>query len=505
MTQEIEKNDVILEAKGICKYFPGVKALQNVSVTFRKGEVHVLIGENGAGKSTLMKIIDGIYHADEGELVLRGETVKINNPKQATLNGISMIHQELSPVMEMTIAENIFLGKEPKGTGGMIDFSRMNKDSKELLERVGMKDVSPSVKMKRLSTSQMQMVEIAKALSYNSDIIIMDEPTSSITEKEVENLFSIIRKLKEEGRCIVYISHKMKELFEIGDVITVFRDGLHVGDYSVDEVDEPKLIKLMVDRDLAEIYPKRHNQPGEVALKVEDATQNGVFEHVSFEAHRGEILGFAGLMGAGRTEVMNAIFGVTKLTSGSIYINGKKIPKQTPRILKMEGLGYVTEDRKGSGLVLGMDVADNIILASLDRLSNKAGMVNSSQARKDSVGFKEKLQIKTPSLKQKVGQLSGGNQQKVVLAKWLMQNPDIIVFDEPTRGIDVGAKSEIYKLVANLAEQGKAVIFISSELPEILGMCDRILVMSEGHVTGIIPGEGATQEQLLELAAKEVK
>lgn len=504
MAADSRNNEVILEAKGISKFFPGVKALQNVNVTFRRGEVHVLIGENGAGKSTLMKILDGIYKADEGEILLHGKKVTIANPKQATLYGISMIHQELSPVLDMTIAENIFLGKEPKKGIGIVDFAKMNSLSDELLKEVGMRNVSSSTKMKALSTSQMQMVEIAKALSYNSEIIIMDEPTSSITESEVENLFGIIRKLKAEGRCIVYISHKMSELFEIGDVITVFRDGLHVGDYPVSEVDEPKLIKLMVDRDLTEIYPVKNNVPGETILKVENLKQEGVFENISFEARRGEILGFAGLMGAGRTEIMNAIFGVTKLTSGTITVNGKVIPKQTPKIMKRAGLGYVTEDRKGNGLVLGMDVGDNIILASLDQLSDNFGCINHRKARENSVKYKDALNIKTPSLEQKAGNLSGGNQQKIVLAKWLMQNPDVIVFDEPTRGIDVGAKTEIYKLIAKLAEEGKSIIFISSEMPEILGMCDRIIIMSGGRISGEISAAEASQERILEYAAAEL-
>lgn len=499
-----KQDEIILEAKGISKFFPGVKALQNINVQFRRGEVHVLIGENGAGKSTLMKIIDGIYHPDEGELILRGKKADITNPKHAMTEGIAMIHQELSPVLDMTIAENIFLGKEPIA-GGFINYANMNAEAKKLLEEVGMGNIEPTVKMKRLSTSQMQMVEIAKALSYNAELIIMDEPTSSITEAEVANLFGIIRKLKSEGKCIVYISHKMDELFEIGDVITVFRDGLHVGTFDISEVDEPKLIKLMVDRDLTEIYPKRHNVPGEVIMKVENLCQEGVFHDISFEVHKGEILGFAGLMGAGRTEVMNAIFGITKLDGGKITIKGEEIPKQTPSIMKSKGLGYVTEDRKGTGLILGMDVADNIILASLDRLSNSLSFVNTKSARKECNEYKDALSIKTPSLSQKAGNLSGGNQQKIVLAKWLMQNPDIIVFDEPTRGIDVGAKSEIYKLTAKLAEEGKAIIFISSELPEILGMCDRIIVMSEGSISGELSCREATQERILTLAAAEVK
>lgn len=504
MGEDSRQNEIVLEAKCISKSFPGVKALQNVSVTFRRGEVHVLIGENGAGKSTLMKIIDGIYRADEGEIILRGKKTEITSPKQAMTDGIAMIHQELSPVLDMTIAENIFLGKEPK-KGAFIDIARMNAESKALLEEVGMTGISPAVNMRQLSTSQMQMVEIAKALSYQADLIIMDEPTSSITESEVDNLFEIIRKLKADGKCIVYISHKMEELFKIGDVITVFRDGMHVGDFGVEDVDEPKLIKLMVDRDLTEIYPKRHNVPGEVVMKAENLNQAGVFENISFEVRKGEILGFAGLMGAGRTEVMNAVFGVTKLTGGEITIGGRKIPRQSPKIMKAAGLGYVTEDRKGSGLVLGMDVGDNIILASLDRLSNKASFINARAARKECMQYKDALSIKTPSLTQKAGNLSGGNQQKIVLAKWLMQSPEIIVFDEPTRGIDVGAKAEIYRLIAKLAEEGKAIIFISSELPEILGMSDRILVMSDGKISGELSSEEATQEKILTLAAAEVK
>ena len=504
MAENATQNDIILEARNVSKFFPGVKALQNVNITLRKGEVHVLIGENGAGKSTLMKIIYGIYKADEGEIILRGEKTVIENPKMAAAKGISMIHQELSPVLEMTIAENIFLGKEPTLGSGMVNFMEMNRRAKEYLEEVGMGNVSPATPMKRLSTSQMQMVEIAKALSYNSEIIIMDEPTSSITESEVENLFDIIRKLKSEGRCIIYISHKMSELFEIGDVITVFRDGLQVGDFPIEEVDEAKLIRLMVDREMDEIYPTRRNVPGEVALKVEHLTQEGVFSDVSFEARKGEILGFAGLIGAGRTEVMNAIFGIAKKTSGTISINGKVIPKQTPAIMKKEGLGYVTEDRKGSGLVLGMTVRNNIILASLDRLSDKFGLVHDKAALKECESFKEALNIKTPSMEAFAGSLSGGNQQKIVLAKWLMQSPDIIVFDEPTRGIDVGAKTEIYKLIEQLAVEGKAIIFISSELPEILGMCDRILIMSEGKLTGELSSEEADQEKILAYATAEM-
>lgn len=497
----VERNNVILEAKGISKSFPGVQALQNVNFRLVSGKVHVLMGENGAGKSTLMKIIAGIYEADEGEVFLHGKKVVFSRPKQALINGIAMIHQELSPILDMSITENLFLGKEIV-KNGILDYRQMNERSAELLERVGL-NLPPTTLMKRLSTAQQQMVEIAKALSFDSEIIIMDEPTASITSREVEKLFAITRKLKEEGRCIVYISHKMEEIFQIADEITVFRDGCHVGTYHVNEIDEAGLVKLMVDRDLSQIYPKRHNIPREVILEVENLTQEGVIDHVSFQVRRGEILGFAGLMGAGRTETMNAMFGLTGPLEGKIRIENREIDRPTPKKMIEAGIGYVTEDRKGSGLVLDMSVRDNIILASLSKFS-RLGKVNFKKANERSNEFKERLKIKTPSMEQLAKNLSGGNQQKIVLAKWLMQNPDIIIFDEPTRGIDVGAKAEIYRLIASLAEEGKAVIFISSEMPEVLGMCDRIVIMSEGVKKGELSRAEATQEKILSMAADVV-
>lgn len=497
----MERNNVILEAKGISKSFPGVQALQNVNFRLVSGKVHVLMGENGAGKSTLMKIIAGIYEADEGEVFLHGKKVVFSRPKQALINGIAMIHQELSPILDMSITENLFLGKEIV-KNGILDYRQMNERSAELLERVGL-NLPPTTLMKRLSTAQQQMVEIAKALSFDSEIIIMDEPTASITSREVEKLFAITRKLKEEGRCIVYISHKMEEIFQIADEITVFRDGCHVGTYHVNEIDEAGLVKLMVDRDLSQIYPKRHNIPREVILEVENLTQEGVIDHVSFQVRRGEILGFAGLMGAGRTETMNAMFGLTGPLEGKIRIENREIDRPTPKKMIEAGIGYVTEDRKGSGLVLDMSVRDNIILASLSKFS-RLGKVNFKKANERSNEFKERLKIKTPSMEQLAKNLSGGNQQKIVLAKWLMQNPDIIIFDEPTRGIDVGAKAEIYRLIASLAEEGKAVIFISSEMPEVLGMCDRIVIMSEGVKKGELSRAEATQEKILSMAADVV-
>lgn len=490
---------VVLEVKNVTKRFPGVLALSNVNFRLVKGKVHALMGENGAGKSTLMKIIAGIYQADEGEVFLHDKKVLFNTPKQALMHGISMIHQELSPIMDMTIAENLFLGKE-FCKGKFVDYKRMNSEATALMERVGM-DLPPTMLMKELTVSQMQMVEIAKALAYDAEIIIMDEPSATITEREIGNLFRIIEDLKADGRCIVYITHKMDEVFKIADEITVFRDGQYIGTYDADEIDENQLVIKMVNRELTEIYPTRKNQPGEEILKVEGLSQKGVFENISFTLRRGEILGFSGLMGSGRTEVMNAIFGITQPTSGSIYIKGEKIEKPNPRKVISKGIGYVTEDRKGNGLVLDMSVYDNTVLPSLDKLSGKIGFVNKQKAMKVSEEYREKLAIKTPSMQQTVKQLSGGNQQKIVLAKWLLQNPDVIIFDEPTRGIDVGAKTEIYKLVAKLAEEGKAIIFISSEMPEILGMSDRVIVFYEGKQTGELSKEEATQERIMMYAS----
>ena len=482
---------VVLEVKNVTKRFPGVLALSNVDFRLVKGKVHALMGENGAGKSTLMKVIAGIYQADEGDIFLHGEKVAFHTPKQALLHGISMIHQELSPILDMTIAENLFLGKE-FCKGRFVDYKKMNSEATALLERVGV-ELSPTMLMKELTVSQMQMIEIAKALAYDAEIIIMDEPSATITEREISNLFRIIEGLKADGRCIVYITHKMDEVFKIADEITVFRDGEYIGTYDADDIDENQLVVKMVNRELTEIYPEKHNQLGDEILRVEELSQKGVFENISFTLRKGEILGFSGLMGSGRTEVMNAIFGIAQPTSGAIYINGEKIEKTNPRKVISKGIGYVTEDRKGNGLVLDMSVYDNIVLPSLDKLSNKFGVVSKKKALKISEEYREKLAIKTPSMQQMVKQLSGGNQQKIVLAKWLLQNPDIIIFDEPTRGIDVGAKTEIYKLVAKLAEDGKGIIFISSEMPEILGMSDRVIIFYEGRQTGELAREEATQ------------
>jgi len=499
--EEVNKsqNDVVLEATGITKQFPGVKALSNVDFSLRKGQVHALMGENGAGKSTLMKIITGIYQPDEGEICLRGEKVVFQTPKHALKHKIAMIHQELSPIMDMTVAENVFLGKEFL-KGKFIDYRKMNEEAAQLLHKVGM-NLPPGILMKHLTVSQMQMVEIAKAISYDAEIIIMDEPSATITEREVENLFAIIESLKSEGRCIVYITHKMDEVFKIADVITVLRDGRYIGTYEAGSIGENQLVVKMVDRELAEIYPKREKHLGEVILKLEGFSQEGVFEDISFALRKGEILGFSGLIGSGRTEIMNALFGITQSTSGSIYINGEKMEKPTPHKMISQGIGYVTEDRKGNGLVLDMSVYDNIILPSLSKFSSGIGWINRRKSWMVSEDYRTRLNIKTPSLMQSAKQLSGGNQQKIVLAKWLILNPDILIFDEPTRGIDVGAKAEIYKLVAKLADEGKAIIFISSEMPEIMGMSDRVLVFYEGQKKGELAREEATQERIMMYAS----
>lgn len=489
----------ILEMKNIVKQFPGVLALNNVDFRLVPGKVHALMGENGAGKSTLMKIIAGIYQADEGQIFLNGKEVRFDSPRRALDSGIAMIHQELSSIMGLTVMENIFLGKEYRKKSGIIDYKKMANETKALLSRIGV-NIAPNMLMSKLSVSQMQMVEITKALSYDSKIIIMDEPSSTITTREVEQLFGIIKTLRDEGHCIVYITHKMDEVFEIADEITVFRDGSYIGTYDAKDIDDSELIRLMVNRDLNEIFPKRNNVCGEVCMQVRDFSQEGVFEPISFDLHKSEILGFAGLMGAGRTELMNAMFGITKPTSGTITINGHTVHKPTPTKMISLGMGYVTEDRKGSGILPDMSVSDNMAITSFRRTSNKFGVVDSRLIEKNCKEFCGKLEIKTPSMLQLIKHLSGGNQQKVVLAKWLMVEPNIIVLDEPTRGIDVGAKTEIYRIIAKLAEEGKAIIFISSEMPEILGMCDRIIVLNEGKMSGETQACTATQESLLTFA-----
>lgn len=489
--------EYLLEMRNITKSFSGVRALKGVDFRLKAGSVHALMGENGAGKSTLMKILSGNYHCDDGEIILKGRKVKIDRPTKALHMGISMIYQELTPVPEMMVAENIFLGREPVKMG-LLDYKELFRQTKELLDHIGI-DLDPAAKMKDLKVSDMQLVEIAKAVSYNSDIIIMDEPTSAITDREVEKLFTVIRELKGRGKGIIYISHKMDEVFKIADTITVFRDGQYIGTKSSEETNSREIISMMVGRELKDIFPKSMHKTGEVMLSVRNFSQKGKFHNVSFDVHKGEVLGIAGLMGSGRTEVMEALFGITKADSGEIYIEGSKVSIKSPVDAIRHGIAFVTEDRKLEGLVLPASVKHNITVASLKKVSGKYFIKNREERSVVDLYIKS-LSIKTPSRDQIVQSLSGGNQQKVVIAKWLMTKPKILILDEPTRGIDVGAKTEIYKLMNKFASEGYAIIMISSELPEILGMSDRILVFHDRSVAGELSREEATQERIMEFA-----
>ncbi len=498
----MEQNDYLLEIRKVSKSFPGVKALKSVDLRVRKGTVHALMGENGAGKSTLMKILIGIHTPDEGEVFFKGKQVHFRSTQDALDMGISMIHQELNPVPYMTVAENIFLGREPRRFSNLlIDFPKMNDNAKKLLSELEIK-IDPKSNMVDLSVGQTQMIEIAKAISYNSDLIIMDEPTSAITESEVAHLFRIINKLRDNGVAIIFITHKMDEVFKITDDISVFRDGEFIGECFTKDINKETLIQMMVGREINQLFPKQPADIGEVVLSVDKLTQRGVFHDVSFELRKGEILGFAGLIGSGRTEVLECLFGVTQKTSGSVTLNGEPITIRSPRDAIDNGISLLTEDRKLSGLYLILSVLDNIAMANMKEYE-KVGLLDKSAIRKDGFHSKELLKIKTPTLEQLIVNLSGGNQQKVLVARWLLINPDILILDEPTRGIDVGAKSEIHRLMSGLAQQGKSIIMVSSELPEVLGMSDRIIVMHEGKKSGELSRAEATQEKILHLATGE--
>ena len=490
--------EVILRMQGIRKTFPGVVALDNVNLDVRSGTVHSLMGENGAGKSTLMKCLIGMYTPDEGTVELAGDIVRFKDTKDGLEHGISMIHQELSPVPEMMVAENIWLGREPRGRLGLLSPAAMFRKTRELFDEWKI-DIDPRARMKDLTVSKQQMVEIAKAISYDAKIIIMDEPTSAIPEREVAHLHGMIKRLTDFGVAIIYITHKMDEVFRISDDITVFRDGKHVGSYPAKELDRDKLIKLMVGRELTDLFPKEEAEIGEVVLSVQGLNRGAVVKDVSFELHRGEILGLAGLMGAGRTEVLETIFGIEKADSGEVVLNGKALRIKQPSDAIRAGMALLTEDRKLNGIMGVLSVRDNITAAALPRYSPR-GVLHVGEMRKDSEDQREKLRIKTPSLSQLIKNLSGGNQQKALISRWLLTVPDVLMIDEPTRGIDVGAKSEIHRLMSMLAQEGKAIIMVSSELPEVLGMSDRILVMHEGRISGELSREEANQESVMHLA-----
>lgn len=490
-------DETILEMRNIRKEFPGVLALDNACIEVKKGEVHILTGENGAGKSTLMKILAGAYKKDSGEIILRGKRVEILSPKHAQDLGISMIYQELNLVPYLTVAENIFLGREPVSQKApfQIDWQQMYKKTKYVLESLHI-DINPMAIVKELGIAKQQMVEIAKALSLNSDIIIMDEPTAALTKQEIENLFEIIKRIKNEGVSIIYISHRLEEYAEIGDRVTVMRDGKTIATLNVKDTNIEELIRLMVGRELKEKYPKISILIGEEIFKVKNLERKGVLKNISFSVREGEIVGIAGLVGAGRTELARAIFGADKIDKGEIYVEGKKVNISKPKDAINCGIALVPEDRKGQGLVLSMSVAHNITLATLDKFAGFQ-KINLSKELATVKEFIQKLKVKTPHYNQKVMYLSGGNQQKVVLAKWLLANSKVFILDEPTRGIDVGGKLEVYLLINELAKNGAGVILISSELPEILGMCDRILVMCRGEIVAELSREEATQEKIL--------
>lgn len=488
----------LLRMSGIQKSFGTNKVLDNVQFDLFSGEVHALIGENGAGKSTLMKILMGIYGADEGNVEIDGKPAKFTSPSQALEAGIAMIHQELNPILDMSVAENIFTGKEIK-KHGFVDKTAQEKEAKKYLEMLGV-HISPSTLMRKLSVSEIQMVEIAKTLSWGARIIIMDEPTSAITESEVEKLFENIRMMTGKGIGIIYISHKMDELFEISDRITVLRDGTYISTSNTKEITPQELIRQMVGRDITEIYPEHRSKIGEKILTVENASRKGEFKDISFELHRGEKLGIAGLMGAGRTELVMALFGATKLDSGKVCIEGKEVHIKSPKHAIAHKIALVSEDRKFYGLNLIGSVRDNIVSIVEGKISHM-GFFDWKKADGLSDEMISKLRIKVANPRQMVKNLSGGNQQKVVLAKWLLDDPDIIIFDEPTRGIDVGAKAEIYRIIEELACEGKAIIIISSEMPELIGLSHRMIVLHEGEKTGELGGNEMTQERIMTLAS----
>lgn len=490
--------EVILRMRDIRKTFPGVVALDGVQLDVRSGTVHSLMGENGAGKSTLMKCLIGMYTPDAGTVELAGDVVSFKDTKDGLEHGISMIHQELSPVPEMMVAENIWLGREQRGRFGLLDPKLIIRKTQELFDEWDMK-IDPRAKMKDLTVARQQMVEIAKAISYDAKIIIMDEPTSAIPEREVDHLHRMIKRLTDFGVAIVYITHKMDEVFKISDDVTVFRDGKHVVSLPAKELDRDKLIQLMVGRELTSLFPKLEAEIGEVLLSVRHLNRGKLVRDVSFEVRRGEILGFAGLMGAGRTEVLESIFGIAPAESGEIFVEGRQLRIREPREAIAAGIGMLTEDRKLNGIMGVLSVRDNITIAALPKYSPK-GFLRMAEIKKDSEAQRQALRIKTPTLEQLIRNLSGGNQQKALIARWLLTVPEILMIDEPTRGIDVGAKSEIHRLMSQLAQQGKAIIMVSSELPEILGMSDRVIVMHEGRISGELSRAEANQESIMQLA-----
>ena len=488
--------DIILDIRGLTKEFPGVRALDDVSMQVRRGSIHALIGENGAGKSTLIKILTGVYQATSGEFWFNGKKVRVERPLDAQRLGLSVVHQEIKLVETLSIAENIFLGR-PQCKSGLINWGAMRREARKMVEDLNI-HLDVDTEVSQLSIAQKQIVEICKALSFNAELIIMDEPSATLTENELDCLFDIIARLRSRGITVIYISHRMEEIFKVADTVSVLRDGRHIRTMRVEDVDRSQLISLMVGREIGNEYPKLPAQIGEVVLRAEHL-QNKRVHDVSFEVRRGEILGFAGLVGAGRTETARAVFAADQLTSGKLYIGGQEVRMQSVRDAIRHRIALIPEDRKEQGLVLGMSIKQNISMVNLDNVCER-GLLSGKKEQQLAVEMIEKLSIATPSEEKETRLLSGGNQQKVVLAKWLAVDSDIIILDEPTRGIDVGAKTEIYRLIGMLAQQGKAVIMISSDMPELIGVCDRICVMREGTISGVVDRENFSQEAILDLA-----
>jgi inositol transport system ATP-binding protein len=493
------EHKVLLTANQIRKAFPGVVALDNVSLSIRAGAVHALMGENGAGKSTMMKILAGAYVADSGTLTLRGKTLNLKTPRDALDVGIAMIHQELNLLADMTVAENIWIGREPRNRLGLVNHSRLNEQTAELMARLRI-DIDPECLLGDLSIANRQMVEIAKAVSYNSDVLIMDEPTSAITDKEVARLFAIIDALRRDGKAIIYITHKMDEVFKIADDISIFRDGKHIVSGPASTFTPNSLIAAMVGRELSQLFPKEEAQIGDVAVAVKGLSRKGKFHDVSFNVRYGEILGFAGLMGSGRTEVVESLFGVDPADKGEITLHGQTLRIRSPKDAIAQGMALLTEDRKKSGLFLMLSVGANMEITAMNQHA-PAGFVRQGVVDGECEDMRKRLAVKTPDLNETIENLSGGNQQKVLIARWLLNKPRILILDEPTRGIDVGAKSEIHRLMSSLAKQGVAIIMISSELPEVMGMSDRMVVMHEGRVAGELNRADFSQERIMALAS----
>ncbi|MFM4669539.1 galactose/methyl galactoside ABC transporter ATP-binding protein MglA [Aeromonas media] len=496
-----QQSEWLLEMIDVSKSFPGVKALDNVNLRVRPHSVHALMGENGAGKSTLLKCLFGIYEKDQGKIFFKGQEVNFTSSKEALENGVSMVHQELNLVLQRTVMDNMWLGRYPT-KGWFIDHGKMYDDTKQIFDELDI-DIDPRVKVGTLSVSQMQMIEIAKAFSYDAKIVIMDEPTSSLTEKEVNHLFKIINKLKDKGCGIVYISHKMEEIFQLCDEITILRDGQWVATQSLEGLTMDKIIGMMVGRELTQRFPEKTNQPKEVILEVERLTAKNQpsIKDVSFNLHKGEILGIAGLVGAKRTDIVETLFGIRDHSDGVIKLHGKEVANRNAHEAIQNGFALVTEERRSTGIYSRLDIAFNSLIANMDSYKGSMGLLSDNKMKSDTQWVIDSMRVKTPTQQTQIGSLSGGNQQKVIIGRWLLTQPEILMLDEPTRGIDVGAKFEIYQLILELAKKDKGIIIISSEMPELLGITDRIMVMSNGRVAGIVNTKETDQSEILRLAS----